>query len=375
MRKILKILQKKKNLYTLIIVIFFILLLLIPLNKTAFSSIPYIFLRDVSNSVFSLYKHNMEHLLVSIVLSFEILIFTFALLRILLGSNAFPETISNAKTENESLKRLLSILIRITEYWFIAINDIKEILTTSKKKLKDIDIDYEYLLVSFITGALLSSLLVITYPVDRFLFWLIFFLSLISLIDYIIATSSIDELDSNSKKKLGIKYDDKNIYITYGIAKPKKIKIGENIIALGISVGSGICGIITTLGAVILNASIIFTLVPITFDMISLLTALIEFSGLISFIKIFKNIKIIEGGVLALIPTISWSIYLGGFIKVLFSDLNFPITSGALLALFSAIWIMVAILLGAFLGRFKLSKKSTIISIVISIIPLFLLLA
>ncbi len=336
-------------------------------------------LHEIKGCVISLYKTNPEYLLVSGLLAFEVYVFVFFLLRILAYSvTAIRKGYLKAGVENE--RGYYELQYGHSSYFFIAfiryiitiIGAIKYILLARKPKgNEEINLDNSFIISALISSTVASVYLMLIYEVGQYLFWISFVFHLLLMMSFMIALGEIGKLSDGAKEELGISYKDDILMLPYGVAG---LTVRGSVMALSLSIGAGICGILTTLGATILRAPLIFTLVPLTFDVLSLLSALVEFSGLGALPLIFGDLKeAIRVGTSFISMTIIWSLYFSGGIMALLPHIGLGIATGIMLNLISGIWIMVAVLLSILGGRLRLTRKLLAANLILSFVPLILL--
>jgi len=183
----------------------------------------------------------------------------------------------------------------------------------------------------------------------------------------------ISELDKEAIRRLGIWYEDDKLVVRYGVSRPAKLEVNEKVLALGLSVSSGVCGVIMTLGGTVLEASLAFTIVPITFDMLSLLTALMEFLGLRKAFSTLRNMGNSWSGLVAILPVISWSLYLVGALIVILANTGFHVPTSTALNLISGMWILLATLLSIVEEHIRPRGHDVILSMLSSLLPLMML--
>ncbi len=275
-------------------------------------------------------------------------------------------------------ERVFRFLVAVFVYSLALVYSLKTLLGLEfpgeKNSHKGERIDEFFLLGAFVTGILASLLLILVYEASHALLWFLFVAYLLAIISYIVTLGGISGLDEKTKKELGIKYERAIFTVSYGPEKPGKIRVRERTIMLGLSINTGICGIITTLAATLLKAPLTFTLVPVTFDMFSVLTALIEFPGISVIPMIFERFRMLKVSALTMLLAISWSLYLGGAVRVILLSLNLLISTSTLATLVSGIWVLMAVILSIFLRRLELTRKTVVIGVVLSLLPFALLL-
>jgi len=331
------------------------------------------FLHETAWYVSEIYWSNDEYLWTSILLSVEVYLFTFTLIRLVSGE--FLEK-NNSKKPSLKYSRFFYFFIIMIRRFMTFINDIREtyvyVILNRRDTSKEVDLSYYYLITCLTLGIILSILIIISYEYSRLLAWLIFIACLLTIFPSIIAISKIDEFDKEFREITCIFWRSPNEMIVKD--GDVLLNIREGVVLLGLSIGTGVVGIVTTLGAILIKPSLIFTIIPATFDMISLITALMEFTGLRIVLKVMRDIEGLGVGLLNLLPIVSWSIYGGGVICTILNRLKWITSVDLILTFIVSIWILIAMLSGTLSGHFKYSLKSLAKRILLFIVPLFLLL-
>ena len=329
-------------------------------------------LDEIKDSVKELYWKNTEYLWTSIILSIEVYIFTFILIRIFLMKSNSNKNI--AKKFTKKYKRFLYLFVILTRLFINIVNDLREmhmyVILGSKLSERVVRLDHYYLVASFITGILMSIAIITFYEISQALTWFIFLLLLITFLLYMITLGILNNVGPEVKESLGVYYENGLIIVNQGDIK---LTVSEKTILLGSSISFNAIGVITTLGAILMKLSLIFTLIPITSGMISLTISIAEFTGLSSIITILNDLNILSIGLISLLPSISWSIYIGGIIYVLTKYLNLSISQDALLILVAGVWMIIAMLTGSFSKGSKINIKWGIKIAVLFLMPLVLL--
>ena len=89
---------------------------------------------------------------------------------------------------------------------------------------------------------------------------------------------------------------------------------------------------------------------------------------------IFERFRMLKVSALTMLLAISWSLYLGGAVRVILLSLNLLISTSTLATLVSGIWVLMAVILSIFLRRLELTRKTVVIGVVLSLLPFALLL-
>ncbi len=335
----------------------------------------------VNNEVSLLCTENLEYLLVSALLAVETYFFLSVLLRMLLRGTREEERNSEPREEGKpgiGSVRLLYFLIIISKYSLMMIGDLKRTLGLKEARRisiepRRISLNYDFVIAAFVLGTFTSMTLLMIYEASRPLFWASFLASVLLLTAYMIILGCISELDKEAIRRLGIWYEDDKLVVRYGVSRPAKLEVNEKVLALGLSVSSGVCGVIMTLGGTVLEASLAFTIVPITFDMLSLLTALMEFLGLRKAFSTLRNMGNSWSGLVAILPVISWSLYLVGALIVILANTGFHVPTSTALNLISGMWILLATLLSIVEEHIRPRGHDVILSMLSSLLPLMML--
>jgi len=376
--------MKKSFLILLSLISIGMIFLVLYVLQSLFSTVTLLFssLARVNYSIILLYQENLEYLWVSAFLAVEVYVFISIILRVL------PYEVSMDKRRNQSegnerevheikYERPLYLLVMMIRYSIIMISDFRRVLvgiSRGYKRRKEMDLGREFVMSAFIIGVIISISLMLVYGIGQYLFWALFAFYLFSTILYIVALGEVDKLDNKARRELGIWYEDSRFIVSYGTVKTIRIKVEEKIIALGLSIGTGICGVITTLGAAILSASLSFALVPLTFDMLSLISALIEFSGLKVILSIFRDLREIEAGIMTMPSMIFWSLYLIEITRALLSYFNLRIPTNTVLGVIAGTWILLAIALSIVERSMKLTRRMATLVLILSLVVITLLL-
>lgn len=326
-------------------------------------------LKEVKGSVVVLYQGNLEYLWTILILAFEIHIFTRSILSIL-RRNTLPK--EKRGGYGPLMRYLLWLFVIGVKYSLMLMREFRKPFR-SKRRGAGERLDEDYLLGSLTFGVLASILLILAYeaasPVD---FWTLFVICLLILLSYMGTLGKVIELDERSARELGIGYKSTNLVVTYGVERPVRFTLDEKIIALGLSVGAGICGVVTTLGSTILHTSISFALVPATFDMLSLLTALIEPFGIRMIPQLFRELKMVRIGLLTMLLVISWSLYLSGGLALFLVRSGLPVSANGMVMLVSGLWVLMAVASSVLVRSFK--PRSIFLVSCLSLLPVVLLL-
>mgnify|MGYP001626404403 CR=1 FL=1 len=314
---------------------------------------------ETRQCLWKIYFENSQYLWTGIFLSVEVYIFTFILTKIikheLFRISSREERVIAARPVKPNLLLMLPLIVLI-----YALRDLHSYAALREKSLK-----YLCSMVCFLLGILLSLAIIVLYELAQPLMWLLFVFSLTAICLLIMSISRVSLLPADfdiSIKKSSIIVKNRSA----------ELELEVNAIFLGLSVLSGMAGIITTVAAVLMRAPLIFSLIPATFDMISLLTALMELTELEIISSMISSGRAIAVGLAVVIPMISWSIYLGGFISSILKIMTPAAPENLVLMLLVGIWVLIAVILGAEVEKLKYSVRSIMMLLTLSIIPLLL---
>jgi len=327
-----------------------------------------------------LYGGNIGYFWTSLILALEMHIFALAIFSIFAGGqpeSAYetPEWLERAymRLFHAVIVVFRHIMLMIYEVWTAARREAGRI---SKSKPED-KIDNQYFTLSFIAGVVGSIILVLVYEVNTAVFWILTILYLVVVFLYI---WSLGLITTHRKvaRQMGVYLNEGNLTIRHRYGRIRRLTMTEGTVALGLSIGTGMCGIITTLGSAIVRAPIIFTLVPITFDMISVLTAMIEFQGLKTISRLITELRGIEISGIAMLLIISWSIYVSGVLMAILNAVHATVSTGVMLTTMFGIWVIIAVTLSIYIKRttptgMKVTKRLLTTALTASAIPLLLL--
>jgi len=336
------------------------------------------FLNEVKNSVSLLFRDSLDYLGVNIVLSLEVHIFTLAVLavfRALRPGKGIKAEIEDAGSLPLNPSSYLSLAL--LKHSIMMAYDLKTILSLRKygksRPHRRVRLDESYLLGSLMIGVIASTILLLTYEVNYVLFWNVFLLYLLVIIVFMMALGRVSILDEAAGKSLGLWHRGNSLIATYGTGELVEMRIGERTAILALSLSTGMCGVLTTLGSVLLRAPLTFTLVPITFDMLSVLTALMEFQGLRSIPRMFWDMKMLGMSILTMSLVISWGVYLSGVVYYISKILELSISTNMIVTMVSCMWMIIAITSSALLRNLSPTKRVALLGALLTLIPPLLL--
>ena len=342
----------------------------------------YLALHGVSTSARMLYGGNIGYFWTSLILALEMHVFALAIFSIFAGGE---EQLESAYKMPEWLERgymrlfhavmivFRHVMLMIYEVWTAAR---REAGRMSKSKPED-EIDNHYFTLSFTAGVVGSIILVLVYEVNAAVFWILTILYLVVVFLYIWSLGLVTT-HRKAARQMGVYLDEGNLTIRHRYGRIRRLTISEGTVALGLSIGTGMCGIITTLGSAIVMAPIIFTLVPITFDMISVLTAMIEFQGLKTISKLIAELRGVEISGIAMLLIISWSVYISGVLMAILNAVHATVSTGVMLTTMFGVWVIIAVTLSIYIKRaaptgMRVTKRLLAKALTASAIPLLLL--
>ena len=343
----------------------------------------YLALHRVGTSARMLYGGNIGYFWTSLILALEMHVFALAIFSIFAGGveGQLESAYKTPKWLERAYMRLFHaimivfrhIMLMIYEVWTAARREAGRI---SKSKPED-EIDNHYFTLSFTAGVVGSIILVLVYEVNVAVFWMLTMLYLVVVFLYI---WSLGLVTTHRKvaRQMGVYLNEGNLTIRHRYGRIRRLTISEGTVALGLSIGTGMCGIITTLGSAIVRAPIIFTLVPITFDMISVLTAMIEFQGLKAISRLITELKGVEISGIAMLLIISWSIYVSGVLMAILNVVHAAVSTGVVLTTMFGVWVIIAVTLSIYIKRvaptgMRVTKRLLTTALTASAIPLLLL--
>jgi len=343
----------------------------------------YLALHRVGTSARMLYGGNIGYFWTSLILALEMHVFALAIFSIFAGGveGQLESAYKTPKWLERAYMRLFHaimivfrhIMLMIYEVWTAARREAGRI---SKSKPED-EIDNHYFTLSFTAGVVGSIILVLVYEVNVAVFWMLTMLYLVVVFLYI---WSLGLVTTHRKvaRQMGVYLNEGNLTIRHRYGRIRRLTMTEGTVALGLSIGTGMCGIITTLGSAIVRAPIIFTLVPITFDMISVLTAMIEFQGLKAISRLITELKGVEISGIAMLLIISWSIYVSGVLMAILNVVHAAVSTGVVLTTMFGVWVIIAVTLSIYIKRvaptgMRVTKRLLTTALTASAIPLLLL--
>ena len=373
-------LQRRTHILTVVAVAIAVIVIMRLAFPKALNAV-YLALHEVSLSARMLYGGNLGYLWTSLILALEMHLFALAIFAIFAGEGrgkAFriPKWF---EATYRGLFRTVMIVFRhvmlmVYEAWTTARREAGRV---SKSKSED-KIDNQYFMFSFVVGVVGSIILIIIYEVNVAVFWALTILYLLVVFLYMWSLGVVTS-QRGMARQIGVYLNEGNLTIRHRYGGVRRLTISEGTVALGLSIGTGMCGIITTLGSAIVRAPIPFTLVPITFDMISVLTAMIEFHGLKAISRLISELRGVEVSGIAMLLIISWSVYVSGILMAALKAVHAVVSTGVILTAMFGIWVMIAITLSIYIKRMaptgvKITRRMLMTTLTASAIPLLLLL-
>jgi len=343
----------------------------------------YLALHDVSTSARMLYGGNIGYFWTSLILALEMHVFALAIFSIFAGGVEGQSELAykTPRWLERVYMRLFHAIMIVFRHIVLMMYEVwtttrREAGRISKSKPED-KIDNQYFTLSFAAGVVGSIILILVYEVNAAVFWVLTTLYLVVVFLYI---WSLGLVTTHRKvaRQMGVYLNEGNLTIRHRYGRIRRLTISEGTVALGLSIGTGMCGIITTLGSAIVRAPIIFTLVPITFDMISVLTAMIEFQGLKTISKLIAELRGVEISGIAMLLIISWSVYISGVLMAILNAVHAAVSTGVVLTTMFGVWVLIAVTLSIYIKRttptgMKVTKKLLTTALTASAIPLLLL--
>ena len=341
----------------------------------------YLALHDVSTSARMLYGGNIGYFWTSLILALEMHVFALAIFSIFAGGGQTESAYETPKWFERGYMRLFHAVMVVFRHIMLMIYEVwtatrREAGRISKSKPED-KIDNQYFTLSFTAGVVGSIILVLVYEVNAAVFWILTILYLVVVFLYI---WSLGLVTTHRKvaRQMGVYLNEGNLAIRHRYGRIRRLTISEGTVALGLSIGTGMCGIITTLGSAIVRAPIIFTLVPITFDMISVLTAMIEFQGLKAISRLITELRGVEISGIAMLLIISWSVYISGVLMAILNAVHAAVSTGVVLTTMFGVWVLIAVTLSIYIKRaaptgMRVTKRLLTKALTASAIPLLLL--
>lgn len=343
----------------------------------------YLALHEVSTSARMLYGGNIGYFWTSLILALEMHVFALAIFSIFAGGvEGQPEpAYKTPRWLERTYMRLFHAIMIVFRHIMLMVYEVwtttrREAGRTSKSKPEE-KIDNQYFTLSFTAGVVGSIILVLVYEVNAAVFWILTILYLVVVFLYI---WSLGLVTTHRKvaRQMGVYLNEGNLTIRHRYGGIRRLTMSEGTVALGLSIGTGMCGIITTLGSAIVRAPIAFTLVPITFDMISVLTAMIEFQGLKAISRLITELKGVEISGIAMLLIISWSIYVSGVLMAILNAVHATVSTGVVLTTMFGVWVIIAVTLSIYIKRatptgMRVTKRLLTTALTASAIPLLLL--
>jgi len=354
-----------------LLLISIVIILIYDICHNPFMRNPYIseFFINVKQSVYEIYLENFEYLLTAILLSVEVYLFVAILMRIAVYRLESPP--KGIPKEISGYARVIYLLLYTFILFILLVIPVRmagalketyySVIRRSARKARK---DQEYFKTFFFLTYLISGIVI--GAVASFLCQInrMVICPLLSIIALLFSFLLIDAL-GNIKELRGIVISIENNKLLFS----GNLYIESNSMFLSYSICTGIAGIFTTLIAFLTKTTYIFTLIPVTFDMISLITAVMELVNIKEILNIFRGFDKSGTGLFCLAPLISWSVYLCGLIKLVFSS---KFEDSVLISIV-AFWILLSAFLGILHRRFSLSLRSVAMALFIYSIPFILI--
>nr|MDO8079492.1 hypothetical protein [Candidatus Freyarchaeota archaeon] len=348
-----------------------IILFIVLISAIAFSSI---FLINLNQKVIlTFYLSNIEYLWVNMALSLLVHIFMLLIFTIM-KRNTLSTSIPQNEEEIEKSNRWLHLRL-------ISLNIVKFVLTNAyrfQRKFLSYGTDKTgegeklnaaYLILSLLCGFSIGLFLVLVSG-TTYTLYASYLTVLIFIIWFIIGLGTVRyHIKKNGKDEIEVDYSYSILKVEYkGIGeKTHQARVGERTVLLGLSVNTGFAGIITTIVATVFNFPLIFALIPVTFDMLSVISALLEYPGLKvipilaeKFKKLPLNLTLISSG----------SLYISG----LFLAFRPPFLSETFVSIIvSMIWIFMAALLSIIMNYIEVKQLTSGMMLTLGLLPLIII--
>ncbi|MFX0096973.1 MAG: hypothetical protein ACFE7E_04350 [Candidatus Hodarchaeota archaeon] len=335
----------------------------------------------VKTSVYEIYLAQLDYLVTNMVLSILLHILMLVVITLFTTEHDSSKDVSPDSEEiqkNGIWTYLRLFPLRLLKRVLVAIcwskSSFSRTSPDEKQQLEGEKIDVPYLVVSMITGGFIALFLVLMSQFNYFLF-ICFYLIIVALVLWLlIGLSWARYFGRLSAERMGIGYNRSRLIVDWGKEDPCRFYLGEKVALLGLSLGTGLIGILTTVGASIMVSTISFSLIPVTFSTISVLTAMLEFPGLKALPQVFREAKKLTASILTILLVISWSLYLTGVLWVILLSPLLKMSQNLMLAIMSTFWIITAVTLSIVIHRVVVTKGMIITSLFFTVLPFLLLL-
>ncbi len=292
------------------------------------------FLQSILETFQELYLLHPTYLITNLIFTFLLHIFVSVILLVLSENKSNKEY--KPKKENvliqEPIYFVTHVFRFISKLHLLVLLRYRHLRQDSKNSL-----DSEYILFNLIVGFIMACILLILAEFSYNLSLVLYVVWSVLLLLYIVGLGQIRRLHRKLESKYQTRHADGMIYFRCNTVEKY---LEGRMSLLGISLHAGMIGIITTIGAGILEVPLSFALVPTTFDMISVTSALLEFPGLRIILPTIEDLKKLKKSILAIIVSIALSI----FITITTWRLGLiPITSFSN-TIVSIVWALIAIL-------------------------------
>ncbi len=335
----------------------------------------------VKTSVYEIYLVRLDYLITNMVLS--ILLHILMLVVITLFTTE-QDSLRDVSPDSEEFQKsgiwtyLRLFPLRLLKRVLVAICWSKSSFSRpspdEKRQPEEERIDVPYLVVSMITGGFIALFLVLMSEFNYVLFICFYLIVVVLVLWLLIGLSWARYFGRLSAEEMGIGYNRTRLIVDWGKEDPCRFYLGEKVALLGLSLGTGLISILTTVGASIMVSTISFSLVPVTFSAISLLTAMLEFPGLKALPQVFREAKKLTASILTILLVISWSLYLTGVLWVILLSPLLKMSQNLMLAIMSTFWIITAVTLSIVIHRVVVTRGMIITSLFFTVLPFLFLL-
>ncbi|MFX1351557.1 MAG: hypothetical protein ACFFA1_04985 [Promethearchaeota archaeon] len=335
----------------------------------------------VKTSVYEIYLVRLDYLITNMVLS--ILLHILMLVVITLFTTE-QDSLRDVSPDSEEFQKsgiwtyLRLFPLRLLKRVLVAICWSKSSFSRpspdEKQQPEEERIDVPYLVVSMITGGFIALFLVLMSEFNYVLFICFYLIVVVLVLWLLIGLSWARYFGRLSAEEMGIGYNRTRLIVDWGKEDPCRFYLAEKVALLGLSLGTGLISILTTVGASIMVSTISFSLVPVTFSAISLLTAMLEFPGLKALPQVFREAKKLTASILTILLVISWSLYLTGVLWVILLSPLLKMSQNLMLAIMSTFWIITAVTLSIVIHRVVVTRGMIITSLFFTVLPFLFLL-
>lgn len=239
---------------------------------------------DWYQSFNELYLQDIEYFVTKICIAFLLHVFI-SIILLVLSEQRTGET-KHFSSRNVMIRSLLRAPLVVVREVFRYISKLKLLTVLQyhhlREKRAENRLEGEYILFQLSCGFIMAVVLLLLAKTQFTIAMVVAFVWTLVLIVFMIGLGEIRRLHPEERKNLEVGHTDGTICIE----SSKQYLLEGRVSLLGVSLHAGMIGIVTTIGTGIVDEPLIFTLVPITFDMISVSSALLEFPGLKVIIRV-----------------------------------------------------------------------------------------